>query len=83
MAPKRRASGRFKEDEMRDTTDIADAGIDKFYLEDRERWENLGLDWEGWNATIEKIRQRQQAEDAAMAGKESRACNSAPTQYSS
>ena len=44
---------------MSDKTDSATAGSDKYYLEDKERWESLGLDWEGWNATIEKIlRQR-------------------------
>ncbi len=54
---------------MRETTDMAEAGIDRFYLEDRERWEDLGFDWQGWNATIEKILQRQQAQDAAAAAK--------------
>ena len=38
---------------MSDNTNSATAGSDKYYLEDRERWESLGLDWEGWN--IHKI----------------------------
>ena len=42
---------------MTDKTDSATADSDKYYLEDRERWENLGFDWQGWNATIEKILQ--------------------------
>jgi len=40
---------------MNDETDSASADSDKYYLEDRERWESLGFDWQGWNATIEKI----------------------------
>ena len=43
---------------MNDKTDAATAGSAKYYLEDPERWESLGFDWAGWNATIEKILQR-------------------------
>jgi hypothetical protein len=46
---------------MNDKTDSAAAGSDKYYLEDRERWESLGFDWAGWNATIEKILRRRAA----------------------
>jgi hypothetical protein len=49
---------------MNDKTDSAAAGSDKYYLEDRERWEKLGFDWAGWNATIEKIL-RQRAKKSA------------------
>ena len=52
---------------MSDNTNSATAGNDKYYLEDRERWESLGLDWQGWNATIEKIlRQRAAASNAGQ-----------------
>jgi len=34
---------------------------DKYFLEDRERWEELEFDWESWNATVEKILQQQSA----------------------
>jgi hypothetical protein len=52
---------------MSDNTNSATAGSDKYYLEDRERWESLGLDWEGWNKTIEKIlRQRAVASTAGQ-----------------
>jgi len=64
--------------DMSDTNDMIDAGIDKYYLEDRERWENLGFDWQGWNATIEKIMQRQQAADAAAPAKATRLRNAEP-----
>ena len=43
---------------MSDKTDTATAGSDKYFLEDRERWESLGFDWQGWNATIAKILQQ-------------------------
>lgn len=46
---------------MSDETDSATAGSDKYYLEDRERWESLGFDWRGWNATIERILQQRAA----------------------
>jgi hypothetical protein len=32
---------------------------DKYFLEEQELWDNLGFDWEGWNATVEKILQQQ------------------------
>ncbi len=44
---------------MSDEFESATADSDKYYLEDRERWESLGFDWEGWNATIAKILQQQ------------------------
>jgi hypothetical protein len=34
---------------------------DKYFLQERELWENLGFDWEGWNATVEKILQQKSA----------------------
>lgn len=43
---------------MSDKTDTATAGSDKYFLEDWERWESLGFDWQGWNATIAKILQQ-------------------------
>jgi len=46
---------------MSDKTDSASVGSDKYFLEDRERWESLGFDWEGWNATIAKILQQRTA----------------------
>jgi hypothetical protein len=27
----------------------------KYFLEEQELWDNLGFDWEGWNASVEKI----------------------------
>jgi hypothetical protein len=30
-----------------------------YFLEEPERWEALGIDWQDWNATVEKILQRQ------------------------
>ena len=37
-------------------TEIDDS--DKYFLQEQERWENLGFDWEGWNATVAKILQQ-------------------------
>jgi hypothetical protein len=34
---------------------------DSYFLQERELWENLGLDWEGWNTTVEKILQHKSA----------------------
>ena len=34
---------------------------DKYLLQEQEHWENLGFDWEGWNATVEKILQHKSA----------------------
>jgi hypothetical protein len=34
---------------------------DKYFLQEQELWENLGFDWEGWNATVEKILQQKSA----------------------
>ena len=34
---------------------------DKYFLQEQELWENLGFDWEGWNATVEKIQQQHSA----------------------
>ena len=43
---------------MSNKTDSATVGSDKYFLEDWERWESLGFDWQGWNATIAKILQQ-------------------------
>ena len=37
---------------------------DKYFLEEQELWDNLGFDWEGWNATVEKILQQQSASNS-------------------
>ena len=34
---------------------------DKYFLQEQELWENLGFDWEGWNATVGKILQHKSA----------------------
>jgi hypothetical protein len=41
---------------------------DKYFLQKQELWENLGFDWEGWNATVEKILQQKSA--MSRSGKE-------------
>lgn len=49
---------------MSDKTDSATESSAKYYLEDPERWEKLGFDWAGWNATIAKILKRRAAKSA-------------------
>ena len=49
---------------MSDKTDHATESSARYYLEDPERWESLGFDWAGWNATIEKILRRRTAKSA-------------------
>ena len=44
--------------DMKNTTAEAN---DSYFLEEQELWENLGFDWEGWNATVEKILKQQSA----------------------
>jgi hypothetical protein len=39
---------------------VVDDG-DNYLLHDQERWEKLGFDWEGWNATVVKILQQKSA----------------------
>jgi hypothetical protein len=51
---------------MSNKTDTATAGSDKYFLEDWERWESLGFDWQGWNATIAKILQQKAAANSEM-----------------
>jgi len=46
---------------MRKMTNTAADDSDKYFLQEQELWENLGFDWEGWNATVEKILQQQSA----------------------
>ena len=46
---------------MSEMTNTATEGNDKYFLQERERWENLGFDWEGWNATVAKILQQKSA----------------------
>ena len=46
---------------MTDIINTSAEGSDKYLLEEQELWENLGFDWEGWNATVEKILQQQSA----------------------
>lgn len=43
---------------MSEMTDSAAERGDKYFLQEQERWENLGLDWEGWNTTVAKILQQ-------------------------
>jgi hypothetical protein len=47
--------------EMSDLTSNSDESSDKYFLEDQERWEKLGFDWESWNRTVVKILQQQSA----------------------
>ena len=44
---------------MNDMTNTTAEPNDSYFLEEQELWENLGFDWEGWNATVEKILQQQ------------------------
>ena len=46
---------------MSNITNTSAESSDKYLLEDRERWEKLGFDWESWNRTVEKILQQQSA----------------------
>jgi hypothetical protein len=46
---------------MSDMTNTSAESSDKYFLQDRERWDNLGFDWKSWNATVEKILQQQSA----------------------
>ena len=46
---------------MSEMTTAAAEGSDKYFLQEQERWENLGFDWEGWNTTVAKILQQKSA----------------------
>ena len=46
---------------MTDMTNTKAESSDKYFLEEQELWDNLGFDWEGWNATVEKILQQKSA----------------------
>ena len=46
---------------MNDMTNTSTRSNDDYFLQEQELWENLGLDWEGWNATVAKILQRKSA----------------------
>ena len=46
---------------MSETINTAVDDSDKYFLQEREHWENLGFDWEDWNATVEKILQHKLA----------------------
>ena len=51
-----------EEDEMNNMNDMKNTTAeanDNYFLEEQELWENLGFDWEGWNATVEKILKQQ------------------------
>jgi hypothetical protein len=50
-----------QEAEMSDITNTTAENSDKYFLEEQELWDNLGFDWEGWNATVEKILQQKSA----------------------
>jgi len=41
---------------------------DRYYLEDQERWENLGFDWESWNATVRTILRKQTVMSSSETG---------------
>ena len=47
--------------EMSEIINAAVDDSDKYFLQEREHWENLGFDWEDWNATVEKILQHKLA----------------------
>jgi len=47
---------------MSDMTTPSEESSARFFLQERELWESLEFDWEGWNATVEKILQQQPAE---------------------
>jgi hypothetical protein len=44
-------------DEMSEMNNTPGDSNDKYFLQEQELWENLGFDWEGWNAAVEKILQ--------------------------
>ena len=46
---------------MSEISNTAVDDSDKYFLQEQELWENLGFDWEGWNATVEKILQHKSA----------------------
>jgi hypothetical protein len=46
---------------MSEMTNTTAEDSDKYFLQEQELWENLGFDWEGWNATVEKILQQKSA----------------------
>ena len=43
---------------MNDMTNTTAESSDRYFLEDQEHWEKLGLDWQSWNRTVEKILQQ-------------------------
>jgi len=47
---------------INDTMDASTESGDKYFLQEQEIWESLGFDWEGWNATVEKILQQKSAQ---------------------
>lgn len=49
---------------------------DKYFLEDQERWESLGFDWESWNATVTKILRKQTVMSSGGTGIKPRATSS-------
>ena len=46
---------------MSETINTTVDDSDRYLLHDQEHWEKLGFDWEGWNATVEKILQHKSA----------------------
>jgi len=48
-------------DEMNEMKNTFGESNDKYFLQEQELWENLGFDWEGWNAAVEKILQQKAA----------------------
>jgi len=48
-------------DEMSEMKNTSSESNDKYFLQEQELWENLGFDWEGWNAAVEKILQQKSA----------------------
>ena len=47
---------------MSDMTNSPEESSARFFLQERELWESLEFDWKDWNATVEKILQRQSDE---------------------
>lgn len=50
-----------KGDKMSEINNTPGDSNDKYFLQEQELWENLGFDWEGWNAAVEKILQQKSA----------------------
>jgi hypothetical protein len=61
---------------MSNMTNTSAKSSDRYFLEDQERWESLGFDWESWNATVTKILRKQTVMSSSETGMKPRATHS-------